>query len=76
MSAERIIVILALIIVSLSEIIPIIAIGTIIIKRKASTGGKERLFIIAGAAAFLLLTFIIAFIIFAANIPINSPDFA
>jgi hypothetical protein len=30
----------------------------------------------AGAAAFLLLTFIIAFIIFAADIPINPPDFA
>ncbi len=53
----------------------IIAIGIIIIKRKASTSGKERLFIIARAITFLLLAFIIAFITFMANIPINPPDF-
>jgi hypothetical protein len=65
----------ALMIVSPSEIMPIIAIGTIIIERKAGTGGKERLFIVAGAAAFLLLAFVMAFIAFAADIPVNPPDF-
>ncbi len=30
----------------------------------------------AGAAAFLLLAFVIAFIVFTADIPINPPDFA
>jgi hypothetical protein len=64
-----------LIIVSPSEIMPIITIGTIIIKWKASTSGKERLFIVAKAAAFLLLAFIIAFITFTADIPINPLDF-
>ncbi len=54
---------------------PIIAIRTIIIKRKASTSGKERLFIVARAITFLLLAFIIAFITFIANILINPPDF-
>ncbi len=53
----------------------IIIIRTIIIKRKASTNSKERLFIITRAITFLLLAFIIAFITFTANIPINLPDF-
>jgi hypothetical protein len=54
---------------------PIITIRTIIIKQKASTSSKERLFIVAKAITFLLLAFIIAFITFTANIPINPPDF-
>jgi hypothetical protein len=63
-------------IVSPSEIVPIIAIGTVIVERKAGTGGKERLFVVAGAAAFLLLTFVMAFVVFAADIPVDPPDFA
>ncbi len=54
---------------------PIITIRTVIIKRKASTSGKERLFIVARVITFLLLAFIIAFITFTADIPINPPDF-
>ena len=54
---------------------PIIAIRTIIIEQKASTSGKERLFIMARAATFLLLAFIMAFIAFTADIPIDPLDF-
>jgi predicted DNA-binding ArsR family transcriptional regulator len=49
----------ALIIVSPSEIVPIIDIGTIIIKRKVSAGGKERWFTVARVDFFLPAAFII-----------------
>ncbi len=54
---------------------PIITIRIIIIKWKANISGKERLFIMARAITFLLLAFIMAFITFMANIPINPLDF-
>ena len=75
-SVERIMFTPASMIVSPSEIVPIIDIGTVIVERKDGTGGKERLFVEVRVAVFLPFAFVVVFVAFAADIPVDSPAFA